>query len=154
MSKHKSFYQSEFLPAERKDLAQAAASQPGSPGLKSTGPSFPLLAAPNSLPAQVSSELIPVQGLPAAPLADEIGLLKVTIRRMFALSKEQPAEEAVKTLAQLSAVTARLASIVRTQQLILNDLRQRPGKGDSLSVELSSMLLNVLAEVQQDWPLL
>ena len=157
MSKHKSFYHSEFRPAERKALAKAAASLTASPGLTSARPVRPgatpaLLTGSASLPAPISSEVTRSPAPPEAPLADEIDLNKVTILRMLAISREQPPEDAVRTLAQISAVNSRLVNVIRIQQLMLNDMRQRSSMG--ANGDLLIMLENVLLEVQQEqnWP--
>jgi hypothetical protein len=155
ISKHKSFYHSEFRPAERKALAKAAASLTASPDLTAAGPgavrpgaAAALLTGSALLPVPISSEVARLPAPPNAPLADEIDLNKVTILRMLAISREQPPEDAVRTLALISAVNSRLVNVIRIQQLMLNDMRQRSymgGNGDLLI-----MLENVLLEVQQE----
>lgn len=78
-------------------------------------------------------------------LSAEIDVVRVSIRRMFKISKHQNAEEAVRTLAILSAVSGRLSGLLRIQQ----QLKTGIGSGDT---DLRIMLEQVLVEVQVDWP--
>ncbi len=80
---------------------------------------------------------------PAAILNDEINLVRVAVRRMFKISKHQSQDDAVKTLAILSAVSGRLSSLVKAQQQIKSG-----SQGDS---EFKRLLEDVLVEVQADW---
>lgn len=73
-------------------------------------------------------------------LQDEIALLRLAVRRLFALSQEQDDGEAVKTLTALSAAAARLARIVQTQA-------QLSGASDG---DLEALLMQALSEVRQE----
>jgi hypothetical protein len=93
--------------------------------------------------------------LAAAPLAsaalleDEINMARVAIRRMFKISKEQAEQDpaaAVRTLAILSAVSGRLASLIRAQEQL------KAAGRDSDDSDLRVMLESVLVEVQATWP--
>jgi hypothetical protein len=94
-------------------------------------------------------DLANASGQPSALLDEEIDLVRVAIRRLFKISKDQAAQdpaEAVKTLAVLSAVSSRLASLIRTQQQL------KTAAGATGDGELRIMLEKVLLEVQADWP--
>jgi hypothetical protein len=82
----------------------------------------------------------------SALLEEEINMVRFAIRRLFKISKSQSADEAVKTLAVLSAVSGRLAGLIRAQQQLMI---QAPNSGNS---ELRTMLESVLAEVRAEWP--
>ena len=73
-------------------------------------------------------------------LQDEIALLRLAVRRLFALSQEQDDGEAVKTLTALSAAAARLARIVQTQA-------QLSAASDD---DLESLLMKALSEVREE----
>jgi hypothetical protein len=80
---------------------------------------------------------------PTAILNEEINMVRVAVRRMFRISKHQSQDDAVKTLAILSAVSGRLANLVRAQQQI---------KSGAQGVnEFKQLLEDVLVEVQADW---
>ena len=80
------------------------------------------------------------------PLEEEIKLVRVAMRRILKISKSQEGEDQVKTLVLLSAVSSRVASLLRTQEQLT---RGKPSGSES---DLRNMLENVLLEVQADWP--
>jgi hypothetical protein len=152
LPKQKSFYRTELLPSERKDLALAAPAEPAIPveawPLVVQEQNLCVLLAPGEQPS-------PENALPP-PLADEIDLLRVAIRRMFALSREQAPEEAVRTLALLSTTIMRLAGVIRLQQQILYDQRNKrltsaQSQNDRRLQEYESFVQDVLSEVQQEF---
>ena len=155
---HTSFYQAELLPSERKDLALAVIrSVPLPPVHSSLLIQGDAPAAGRSPAAGSPFSLFGLENAPPPPLADEIDLLRVIIRRMFALSKEQTPEDAVRTLALLSTMIMRLAGVIRTQQQILYDQRHprsqsARSQGNGIPTAFQNMLEDLLTEAQADWP--
>ncbi len=80
------------------------------------------------------------------PLDEEIKLVRVAIRRKLKISRGQSDEEQVKKPVLPSAISGRLAGLLRTQDQLTR------GKSSTADSDLRLMLETVLAEAQADWP--
>lgn len=75
------------------------------------------------------------------PLDDEIKMLRVVLRRTFALAEDNTdLEDAVKTLNVLGAAATRLSGLLRTQKLL-------DGRGGDAALAISQALTDIIQEM-------
>ena len=82
-------------------------------------------------------ELGDLQALPLEGLQDEIGMLRVLIRRVMELAQDvQDLDQALRLLNTLSLATANLSRLVKTQHLISTDFSEFDATVDDVISEL------------------
>ena len=82
-------------------------------------------------------ELGDLQALPLDGLQDEIGMLRVLIRRVMELAQDvQDLDQALRLLNTLSLATANLSRLVKTQHLISTDFSEFDATVDDVISEL------------------
>jgi len=82
---------------------------------------------------------------PGAVLDDNLNLVRIAIRRMLKISKDQDPGEAVKTLAIAAATTSRMVSMLRA--------REQLKTSGAMKSDLLSNLEIALEEVRATWSL-
>jgi len=86
-------------------------------------------------------ELGDLQALPMEGLEDEIGMLRVLIRRVMELAQDvQDLDQALRLLSTLSLATANLSRLVKTQHLLSTSFS-----------EFDATVDEVISELVQNW---
>jgi len=94
-------------------------------------------------------ELGDLQAIPLDDLQDEIGMLRVLIRRVMELARDvQDLDQALRLLSTLSLATANLSRLVKTQRLISSDFSEFDATVDEVISELTENWRRATSENQ------